>query len=60
MGARLDKLVVKGVDAEAGALLVAADLDTPAKIRAATDEELEEVISSGQASTLRQVLPARE
>jgi len=60
MGARLDKLVVKGVDAEAGALLVAGDLDTPAKIRAATDEELEEVISSGQASTLRQVLPERE
>ena len=43
---RVGKLVALGVGAEDATLLVAAGYDTPAKIKAAEDEDLLEVIES--------------
>jgi len=43
---RVGKLVVLGVGVEDATLLVAAGYDTPAKIKAAEDEDLLEVIES--------------
>ena len=55
------KLAIKLGDPELAALLVAAGLDNPAKIRAASDEDLEAVkgIGKGKRAQIRKKLPKR-
>ena len=60
MEARLAKFVDKGVDPTDGALLVAAGYNTPAQIRDAADEDLEDVIGEAETVTLRVIFPERQ
>ena len=62
MDARVQKLQIKLGDTELAQALVRAGLDTPRKIKAATDKELLAVPGVGQTrrAELRKQFPARE
>jgi len=57
--AQVDKLVRKGLAQDVAEDLTDAGFYTPAKIRAASNAELEDVVGSAKRATLRQTLPSR-
>ena len=57
---RVAKLIQIGVAADTAVDVVIAGYDTPAKIRAANEADMLEVLESEDLSALRQVLPERE
>lgn len=60
MDARTGKLVRLGVDPDVAALLIGEEYASPADIKDATDEELEEVIGSEALSAVRQLFAGRQ
>lgn len=58
--AQIAKLVRTGLDAEDAAALVAAGYETPAQIKDAEDEDLEELIGESETAAVRVVFPARQ
>ncbi len=57
--AQVDKLVRKGLAQDVAEDLTNAGYDTPAKIQAASNVDLEDVVGSAKRATLRQTLPSR-
>lgn len=55
---RVLKLVRLGVASAVATALVAADYDTPAKIKAGVDEDMEDVITSQELSAVRVIFPS--